>query len=287
MSGQNPSVYFKQVLLSVHLWFIFISVCSKNTLLSILISSQCWAEAAAVSGPSTAEEVPHLNPRWGHSSCWPGDRRPDSGHHPQRVFTLHCPHHRPPPAQHHGQLQVSWMLECNVLVRCRGTHFTLVFVLAFKSRSTLLSMTHYICSVFTWGNTSQSEFVCCESTQHERYYDANKLKMPCYPHDIYDDIKMTKFYETQSCNKQHIQHICECYFTKQHELKVHLLTFSRAVSLFIWAFWAFWVFYCRTFCPHESWPQQFILDFENSSWQNNLNSRSTRFWPHHMVFISK
>lgn len=68
---------------------------------------QCWPETAVVSCSSFVEEVSHLDPGRGHSSCWPGNGWSDSNHHPQGVFSLHCPHHCPPPAQHHGQLQVS------------------------------------------------------------------------------------------------------------------------------------------------------------------------------------
>lgn len=95
------------------LWFCIFPL--KPHFLNMSFLSQRWTEATFVSGPSPVEEVSHLDPGWGHSSRRPGDGRPDSNHHPQRVFSLHCPHHRPPPAQHHGQLQVS---------RCLDIHFT-------------------------------------------------------------------------------------------------------------------------------------------------------------------
>lgn len=71
------------------------------------LSPQCWAEAAAVSGSCATEEISHFDPGWSHGSCWLRDRQLDSEYHPQGVLSLHCPNHRSPSAQHHGQLQVS------------------------------------------------------------------------------------------------------------------------------------------------------------------------------------
>lgn len=41
---------------------VYFHFCIQKLFLTMYLSSQCWAEAATVSGPSTAEEVSYLNP---------------------------------------------------------------------------------------------------------------------------------------------------------------------------------------------------------------------------------
>lgn len=76
---------------------------------SMCVSHQCRSEAAAVFGPSSAEEDQNPGFGWGHSCCGHGDRQPDPVHHPLTVWRLHRPHHRSSPQHHHGLLQVEWV----------------------------------------------------------------------------------------------------------------------------------------------------------------------------------
>ncbi len=68
---------------------------------------QCWSEAAAVSRPGLAQEIPYTDPGWSHRSRGSGDRRSPPEHHPQRVFPLYRAYHCTQAQHHFRQFTVS------------------------------------------------------------------------------------------------------------------------------------------------------------------------------------